>query len=120
VLLSSHLLNEVEQVCDRVSVIQHGRLVAEGTVDQLRGKPALRVRAEPLERAREVVAGLPCVAVLRQVDGALLLAASPEQAAAINRQLVLRGVAVSELAPVRASLEEVFFGLVEEGTAHDG
>src|SRR5438105_13362613 len=54
VLLSSHLLNEVEQICDRIGVIQKGDLVAEGTVDEVRGQSAaLLVRAEPAGRARE-------------------------------------------------------------------
>ena len=117
VLLSSHLMNEVEQVCDRVSVIQRGRLVAEGTVDQLRGKPELRVRAAPLEQARALLQGLPFVDAVRTVDGALMLEAAADRVAEINRRLVLSGVDVSELAPVRSSLEEVFLGLVEREPA---
>src|ERR687885_1451 len=50
VFLSSHLLSEVEQICDRVGVIQHGRLVAEGTLAELRGASRLLVRVEPIER----------------------------------------------------------------------
>ena len=52
VLLSSHLMSEVEQVCDRVGVISRGRLVREGTMDELRGREGLWVRAEPLGRGR--------------------------------------------------------------------
>src|SRR5207244_11256475 len=58
VLLSSHLLNEVELTCDRVGVIAKGQLVAEGTVDELRarsGGSALLIRARPLDQARRVV-----------------------------------------------------------------
>ncbi|WP_212732671.1 ABC transporter ATP-binding protein [Streptomyces oceani] len=51
VLLSSHLLGEVQQVCDRVGVIARGRLVAENTVAELRGDTVLRMVAEPLELA---------------------------------------------------------------------
>src|SRR5215218_8432015 len=51
VLFSSHLMSEVEQVCDRVGVIRGGRLVGEGTLDELRGRASLRVRAEPLDGA---------------------------------------------------------------------
>ncbi len=120
VLLSSHLMNEIEQICDRVSVIRRGRLVAEGGVDQLRGKPELRLRAEPLERARELVQALPFVESLRSADGALVLAIEPERAAAINRCLVRNGIAVSELTPVRSSLEAVFLGLVDEGGERNG
>ena len=51
VLLSSHLMQEVEQVCDRVGVIHRGALVKEGTVDELRGGRSLVVRADPVEGA---------------------------------------------------------------------
>ncbi|MBA2534282.1 MAG: ABC transporter ATP-binding protein, partial [Rubrobacter sp.] len=53
VLLSSHLLGEVEQVCNRVGVIHRGKLVMEGTVDELRSGGGILVKAEPLEKARE-------------------------------------------------------------------
>jgi ABC-2 type transport system ATP-binding protein len=52
VLLSSHLLGEVQQVCDRVGVIAEGKLLRQGTVDELRGRGNLRVAAEPLHDAR--------------------------------------------------------------------
>ena len=48
VVLSSHLMGEVEQIVDRVGVISEGALVAEGTVAELRGRAGLRVRAQPL------------------------------------------------------------------------
>ena len=56
VLLSSHLMSEVEQIADRVGVISRGELVREGTVDELRGRESLWVRAEPLEQAERVLA----------------------------------------------------------------
>src|SRR3954462_1893731 len=62
VVLSSHLMGEVEQVCDRVGVIREGVLVAEGTVEELRGRASLRVRAEPIGEAARLVARLPEVA----------------------------------------------------------
>jgi ABC-2 type transport system ATP-binding protein len=115
VLLSSHLMTEVEQVCDRVGVIRRGKLVAEGTVDELRSRPRLRVRAEPLAEAERLVASLPDVEQVAVVDGALRVETDPAQAAAINRALVGAGVAVSELSVERASLEEVFLDLTQEG-----
>src|SRR5258708_9858786 len=47
VLISSHLLGEVEQMCTRVGVIRKGKIVAEGTVDQLRGAATLLIRGTP-------------------------------------------------------------------------
>jgi ABC-type multidrug transport system ATPase subunit len=115
VLLSSHLMAEVEQVCDRIGVIVRGRLAAEGTVDELLGLPEIRVRATPLDRARELANRLPGVRAVRPADGALLLTAPPASAAAINRALVSAGVDVAELTPVRASLEETFLRIVRHG-----
>ncbi|MGH2583736.1 MAG: ATP-binding cassette domain-containing protein, partial [Dehalococcoidia bacterium] len=115
VLLSSHLMTEVEQVCDRVGVIRQGTLVAEGTVDELRSADRLRVRAEPLTQAERLVASLPGVDRVAVVDGVLRVETDPAGAATINRALVCAGVAVSELSVERASLEEVFLALTQEG-----
>jgi ABC-type multidrug transport system ATPase subunit len=113
VLLSSHLLGEVEQICDRVGVIRSGKLVAEGTVEELRGRDTLRVRAEPLTAARELVASLPIVEQVVVSDNALRITTGPAEAAAINRALVDAGIAVSELHWERPPLEEVFFELTQ-------
>jgi ABC-2 type transport system ATP-binding protein len=114
VLLSSHMMQEVEQVCDRVGVIHRGALVKEGTVDELRGGRSLVVRAAPAEGAIRVLEGLPEVAAVTTEDGELKVTADPAAAAGINRALVGAGIAVSELRSERASLEEVFLGLTED------
>ena len=114
VLLSSHLMSEVEHVCDRVGVIRKGSLVAEGTVDELRSGPRLRVRADPPAQAERLIASLPGVERVAVVDGVLRVETDPAAAAAINRALVGAGVAVSELAVERASLEVVFLALTQE------
>jgi len=115
VLLSSHLLNEVELTCDRVGVIAKGKLVAEGTVDELRarsGGSALLIRATPLDQAQRLVESLVPGQV--RVDGdTLLLSVDPSQAASINRRLVADGVDVSELRVSEQSLEDVFLELTE-------
>jgi ABC-2 type transport system ATP-binding protein len=113
VLLSSHLMGEVEQVCDRVGVIHGGRLVGEGTLDDLRGRASLRVLAEPLDAAQRVVAGVSGVEHVAIVDDGLRIAADPGSAAEINRALVESGVAVSELRLERASLEKIFLELTQ-------
>jgi ABC-type multidrug transport system ATPase subunit len=114
VLLSSHLMAEVEQIADRVGVISGGKLVGEGTVEELRGRESLWVRAEPLEEAERLVAGLLAVERVSRVDGGLRIAADPAAAAAINRTLVEAGIAVGELRPERASLEKVFLELTRQ------
>jgi ABC-type multidrug transport system ATPase subunit len=116
VLLSSHLMSEVEQICDRVGVISRGRLVGEGTVDELRGRESLWVRAEPLDDAERLVAALRAVEGVSRVDGGLRIAADPAAAPVINQALVEAGIAVGELRPERASLEKVFLELTHEET----
>jgi ABC-2 type transport system ATP-binding protein len=111
VLISSHLLNEVEQICDRIGVIQAGRLVAQGTMDELRGEAGVLVRAEPSAQAREVLERLLGSEAVRSKDGSFQLHAQPGRAAEINRALVEAGVAVSELRPNQSSLEEAFLHL---------
>ncbi|HEY7029827.1 MAG TPA: ABC transporter ATP-binding protein [Thermomicrobiales bacterium] len=118
VLLSSHLMNEVEQICDRVGVIRGGRLVAEGTVDQLRARETLRIRAAPLDEAQRVVASINGVERVDVVDGALRIATDPARAPAINRALVGAGLAVCELVAERASLEDVFLELTQDERSH--
>lgn len=120
VLVSSHLMNEVEQVCDRVGVIREGTLVAEGTLDELRGREGLRLRAEPLDEARRLVATFEGVEQVAVVDNSLRIVADPAAAPAINRALVGAGVAVSELWRERSTLEQVFLELTGAGVAdHD-
>ena len=115
VMLSSHLMGEVEQVCDRVGVIRKGALVREGTVDELRGRVSgLFVRAEPLEEAGRLIEGLAGVAEVTTHDGALRITADPAAAPMVNRALVGAGISVSELRPERATLEEVFLELTRE------
>jgi ABC-2 type transport system ATP-binding protein len=114
-LLSSHLLGEVEQICDRVGVISHGRLVREGTVDELRGGGSIVLRADPLAAAAQIAGRLlgdrAAVAVR---DGALYLDAPAERAAEINRGLVEAGIEVRELRWSEPALEAVFFELTRD------
>jgi ABC-2 type transport system ATP-binding protein len=117
VLLSSHLMPEVEQVCGRVGVINRGSLVREGTVDDLRGGRSLVVRAEPLDRAGRLLASLAGVTHVSVEDGALTVTADLAEASAINRALVSAGIAVSELRSERASLEDVFLELTRDEEA---
>ena len=114
VLLSSHMLGEVEQICDRVGVISRGRLIAESTVEELRGKGALLVDAKPLNRARERVEQLLGAERVEVLDGTLRLDADPAAAGRINRELVGANIEVTELRPVERKLEEVFLEMTDQ------
>ena len=122
VLLSSHLLGEVQQICDRVGVISRGRLVAEGTVAELRGAAGLRVVADPLDDGRRA---RPRAARRRTRCGVRRRRARPGGAAGPGR----RGSTPSWSAPAWRSascgarerdLEQVFFELTGKGTADVG
>ncbi|HEV3096780.1 MAG TPA: ABC transporter ATP-binding protein [Candidatus Dormibacteraeota bacterium] len=114
VLLSSHLLNEVEQTCDRVAIIQKGKLVVQGRVDELRGQATLIVKATPSDAARQSLERMLGKAAVAGADGTLRLSVSPDRAADINAALVSAGIRVSELRPAERTLEEVFLSLTGE------
>jgi ABC-2 type transport system ATP-binding protein len=111
VLISSHLLGEVEQICDRVGVLAHGRLVSEGTVADLRGTADLRVVATPLDKAAAYARDLLGADAVSIADGGLRLTVAPERAAEINASLVSAGMEVSEVRMVERDLEQAFFEL---------
>jgi len=119
VLLSSHLLGEVEQICTRVGVISRGRMVAEGTIEEIRGGFHLIVRAEPADRARALLAGaVGADRVDVRADGAFSLRINPDQAGVVNQHLVTSGLTVTEFRTAERSLEEVFMELT--GTESGG
>src|SRR5216684_859330 len=114
VLLSSHLLGEVEQICDRVGVISGGRLVTQSTVQELVGETGVLVRAEPVDQAQVVLNRMFGPEIVSRRDGALYLKTKPQNSLEINRRLTDVGIGVSELRPFERSLEEVFFQLTGE------
>jgi ABC-2 type transport system ATP-binding protein len=120
VLLSSHLLGEVQQICDRVGVIAAGRLLAESTVADLRGRATLTVRADPLPAARAVAERVVGAAHVSIVDGALWLTTGAERAAELTRALVLADVDVHEVRPRERTLEDAFFEMTDVGLDTSG
>jgi ABC-2 type transport system ATP-binding protein len=112
VLISSHLLSEVELMCTRIGVIKKGKIVAEGTIDELRGAATLTVRGAPADLAKTVLvkdAGEENVTALG--DGAFSLKVDLQRTAEINQHLVQAGVAVTELHADERSLEDIFMEL---------
>ncbi len=125
VFVSSHLLAEVEAMCDQVGVLARGRLVGQGRpADLRRPKELILIEVDDRARARRIVAGLDG-ATIEDMDvrsgqenaggpGSLRVRLSPRStAAAVNARLVSEGVAVSALIPDRDSLEDAFMSLVE-------
>lgn len=117
VLLSSHLLGEVEQVCDRIGIIHQGRLLREERMSELRGTGRIRIVATPADQAETVLRQQPGVEGVEAADGVLLVTTAPENAAALNRALVGAGVEVAEMTTASRSLEEAFMALTGEAGA---
>ncbi|MEV6275622.1 ABC transporter ATP-binding protein [Nocardia sp. NPDC051832] len=113
ILLSSHLLAEVQEICDRVGVINGGKLLAESTVAELRGNATLFVRAEPAAVALEAVRAAVGTAVT--APGGIRIDAGAEVAPLVARAIVQAGADLHELRTDERSLEEVFFELTEAG-----
>ena len=116
VFLSSHLLSEVEQVCSHVAVMAQGRILAQGTLGEIRSVGAARLHCvvDDPAKAASVLGGLGLSDVVVEGDevSALLGAAAPERC---NYELVTAGVAVRSLTTERPSLEDLFVALTGEG-----
>jgi ABC-2 type transport system ATP-binding protein len=111
VFVSSHLLDEVEKTCDVAAIIDGGRVIAEGPIEELvaGGSGELVIECDDALRAAELLAAESTVHDLRIEHGALRMRLlAPEQAGDINSRLVTAGVSVTRLEPVRHSLEERF------------
>jgi ABC-2 type transport system ATP-binding protein len=115
VFLSSHLLGEVEQVCDQVAIVARGRTVTTGTIAEVlaAARPtAMWVKVADLAGAAQALgaAGFEALA-----DGDhLQVVADPDRGEQVTRALVAAGHFPSELRPVESSLEDAFFALTDE------
>lgn len=117
VLLSSHLLNEVQLVCNRVAIIQRGQIIAQGLVsDLLAGKALIEIRVRPEEREK---AGLYLASQgwanhLRAEGEYLIVDGATTEGATLNRVLATQGIYASEITPRSQSLEEYYLQLTGE------
>jgi ABC-2 type transport system ATP-binding protein len=114
VMLSSHLLSEIEQLCNRVGIIHEGRLLYEGGPETLVAANTLyKVRVDNLTGAFELLSKEPGLVVSRNGAAFLRVEADAEQLAAANALLVSNGFKVFELSPAQESLEEAFLRLTK-------
>lgn len=117
VFLSSHQLSEVEQVCDRVAIINKGELLREGTVaDLLSERTQYRIRAKPLDQAMAAING-HWTYKLNNGDS-LLVDVAQDDAPIIVEKLVQTGVKIFEVSPQRQSLEDYFLSVTEGENSH--
>jgi ABC-2 type transport system ATP-binding protein len=117
VVLSSHLLDEVEKTCDEIAIVDQGRIVAQGSLDELTGGSVqtLLVATDDNRRARDLAAADARVAQVEPRGDGLLVELRADRetslrqvAADLNRKLVLAGLAVYRLEHQRVSLEQRF------------
>jgi ABC-2 type transport system ATP-binding protein len=118
ILLSSHILAEVEELCNRVAIIRSGRIIYEGLLEELLQSAAggYRLKATDPERARAVLLARGVEGV-KLVDGELQFQADEPTVEAVTVSLGQAGIGISALVPLTATLEELFLGMTEEEAA---
>jgi ABC-2 type transport system ATP-binding protein len=115
ILLSSHLMLEVEHLCNRLAIIHRGRIGYEGGLEELLARATGRYRLEAADPGR--AAGLcRSAAGIRDVsldDGRIRFAAEPAAVASLTVELGRAGVGIHALVPSAPGLEELFFEITE-------
>jgi ABC-2 type transport system ATP-binding protein len=120
VVVSSHLLDEVQRTCDVAAIVDSGRIVATGPIDELlrRGQRTITVGCDEPARAAAQLATLTEIEHVTVADGALRVVAAPDVArpgrelvTAILSRLLAAGIAIDRVVPAEATLEDLFFSL---------
>jgi ABC-2 type transport system ATP-binding protein len=117
VLLSSHQLPEVQELCDRVAIVDAGRVVYEGALTDLRrqGGASYRLRTSDDARALQIAREQPGIDAPALGEHGLSFDAQEAQVAALSLALGRAGVGIVALTPQLATLEDLFFRLTENG-----
>ncbi len=120
VLLSSHLLNEVEQVCDSVTILSRGKLIAQGSVAELISSTAreqVRMKTTDNAKAQTILQALDWVEEVTTDEDSLIVSAPRERTTELAAALSDEEIYVAELAPIETSLEEYFLQVTGENGA---
>jgi ABC-2 type transport system ATP-binding protein len=120
VFLSSHLLHEVEQVCDRVLILDKGQTIAVGRVDELLQQGGhIEIRIAQPERAEGVLRGLDWVGGVLLREGVLYVDAPAERAADLTAALAAEGLYLHGLKVAERSLESFFLAVTSNDSSGD-
>jgi ABC-2 type transport system ATP-binding protein len=115
VLLSSHLMSEVEELCNRVAIVSNGALRYEGSLHELMqttaGRYALRTTDDA--RAARIATQRPGIDAVIAGDHGITFHADRSAVPALSLELGAAGIGISELVPRTATLEELFFRMTE-------
>jgi len=122
VLLSSHQLPEVQELCDRVAIVDNGRVVYEGALSDLRrqGGAGYRLRTTDDTRAIEIARAQPGLESVRAGSEGIEFQADESHVAALTVALGRAEIGILALAPELATLEDLFFRLTESAPAPGG
>lgn len=121
ILLCSHLLHEVQRVCDRVVILSRGQVVAQGEVEELlarRTRTALRV--DDPSRAMELLCEVGWIERIEREGDLLLLAMPPERQFELSALLHAHGITIGELRVQSGTLEEIFLDVTRTAADPDG
>jgi len=108
VLISSHVLHEIEQICDRIVIMNRGRIVVQGRVPDLLGVGAIEVRVARAAEAEAVLSHVPWITGITRDDERLRVNAPIERAADVNRVLAEHDLYSYGIQPQEQSLEQYF------------
>ena len=112
ILISSHLLHEVEQVCNTVAIIDDGRLLYQGAIDGLIAKDkVVRITVDPVDEAYQLLTRDPKLTVRQNGSRSLYVTMPTDEIPRVNALLVRHEFRVREISPQRATLEEAFMSL---------
>ena len=117
IVLSSHLLAEVEEVCNRVAIIQRGKIVYEGEIADLKGAAgtSYRLATTDDQRAVAVCRAQPGISEVSLSGGRISFKGDEPAVAGLSQALVEAGALIRSLVPQTATLEDLFFSLTEGG-----
>lgn len=114
VMLSSHLLDEVERICNAVAIIDEGRLLYQGAIENLIAEERLvKITVDRLDLAYDLLASDPTISLSRNGSRSLYVKMRNDCIPRVNALLVANDIGVMEIAPQRATLEDAFLNLTQ-------
>ncbi len=116
IFLSSHLLFEIEQICNRVAILREGVMLYQGAVsDLLDQEKTFKLKVDRIDEAVQFLLQVDSLSLERNGDNSIYLRMPDDEVPYINEMLIRNGFRVSELSPQRETLEDVFIRLTEGG-----
>lgn len=115
IFLNSHLLHEVEQICERVAIIKKGKIITQGLVEDLMKKgETLQLRVTELEKAVTILKNISWITSVVREDDKLLIGVKAEKYAEISSVLARENIFITEMRAKESTLEEFFLETTDE------